>query len=272
MRIGSKLCALVCVIISFALLLCGCGVTPRIAARPDSTQDPAAMVTGTPDGDADATPEGTGDNNIEETPDAAASETPLESEVPTNTPEASASIMPTDSPSNSVTPDSSTPTPKPTATPTPKPTATPTPEPQEADIIAFSTSAINGGSYSNSMFSNAPLTMINVWATWCGPCIEELPHIQQLSKTYAGRVQVVTILYDSSDDGAVESAQLTMNSIGFTVPVLRCNSSVKKAFIKPYNVTALPFTFFIDSNGNVVSTERNSHTYDQWCSIINNLL
>ncbi len=269
MRIDSKFSALVCIIISIALVLCGCGVTPRIAARPDSTQSSIAMVTDTPASGADVTPEETG---IEVTPDAAESETPIASEDPMNTPEASPSSMPTESPSGLETPASSTPTPKPTATPTPKPTATPTPEPQEADIIEFSTSAINGGSYNNSMFSKAPLTMINIWATWCGPCIEELPHIQQLSKTYGGRVQVVTILFDSSTDGAVETAQAIMGSIGFTVPVLRCNSSVRKAFINPYNVAALPFTFFIDSNGNVVSTERNSHTYDQWCSIINNLL
>ncbi|MBQ3850450.1 MAG: TlpA family protein disulfide reductase, partial [Clostridia bacterium] len=112
-----------------------------------------------------------------------------------------------------------------------------------------------------------------VWATWCGPCIKELPHIQQLSSKYAGKVQIMTILYDSSASGAVDQAKGIISSIGFTLPVLRYNDSVKKAFENPHlNPPALPTTFFINTSGKLVKVVKGSHDYNQWCAEIDKLL
>ena len=158
------------------------------------------------------------------------------------------------------------PTAKPTEKPTPKPTATPKP-----DIPAFSTKAINNGStYDNSMFSKAKVTMVNVWATTCGPCIQEMPHIQQLANNYAGRgLKVVTVLGDSETPGCINTALAIIGGIqGFNLPVLRNNSSVAAAF----PAGAYPTTYFIDSNGNILKVVTTSNSYDKWCSIIDNLL
>lgn len=173
----------------------------------------------------------------------------------------------TDSPSGSPT-DKPTekPTAKPTEKPTPKPTATPKP-----DIPAFSTKAINNGNtYDNSMFSKAKVTMVNVWATTCGPCIQEMPHIQQLANNYAGRgLKVVTVLGDSETPGCINTALAIIGGIqGFNLPVLRNNSSVAAAF----PAGAYPTTYFIDSNGNILKVVTTKNSYDQWCSIIDNLL
>ncbi len=171
-----------------------------------------------------------------------------------------------------------TPTPKPTATPTPKPTATPTaaptatPKPQ-SDFADFSSQSINGyPAFSNATFGNSGLTMVNFWATWCGPCIEELPYLQRLSGAYAGRLQIITVLFDSQTDGAVDTALGIINGMGFTLPVIRCNSSLKKAFTAHDSLAALPTTFFVDRNGHIVSIVKGGHNYEQWCAVINNLL
>ena len=78
------------------------------------------------------------------------------------------------------------------------------------------------------MFSKAKVTMVNVWATTCSPCIQEMPHIQQLANNYAGRgLKVVTVLGDSEIPGCINSALVTIGGIqGFNLPVLRNNSSV----------------------------------------------
>ena len=103
--------------------------------------------------------------------------------------------------------------------------------------------------------------MVNVWATTCGPCIQEMPHIQQLANNYAGRgLKVVTVLGDSETIiGGIQ---------GFNLPVLRNNSSVAAAF----PAGAYPTTYFIDSNGNILKVVTTSSSYDKWCSIIDNLL
>ena len=152
------------------------------------------------------------------------------------------------------------------------PTETLTSEPATAaDSPAFSTKAINNGStYDNSRFSKAKVTMVNVWATTCGPCIQEMPHIQQLANNYAGRgLKVVTVLGDSETPGCINTALAIIGGIqGFNLPVLRNNSSVAAAF----PAGAYPTTYFIDSNGNILKVVTTSNSYDKWCSIIDNLL
>lgn len=62
--------------------------------------------------------------------------------------------------------------------------------------------------------------MVNVWATTCGPCIQEMPHIQQLANNYAGRgLKVVTVLGDSETPGCINTALAIIGGIqGFNLP------------------------------------------------------
>ena len=114
--------------------------------------------------------------------------------------------------------------------------------------------------------------MVNFWATWCGPCIEELPYIQQLSSAYSGRVKIVTVLFDSQTGGAVDQALSILDSIGVDLPVYRYSGSLKKAFSAHDSFNALPTTFFVDQNGHIVNIAKGGHTYEQWCALINSLL
>lgn len=234
----TKLLPAICVLTALMLLLSGCAHPWRIASNPN----PATPM---PDNGTDAP-----------STDVITSDEPADSAVPTETL--------TNEPDTAVPTEK--PTAKPTEKPTPKPTATPKP-----DIPAFSTKAINNGStYDNSMFSKAKVTMVNVWATTCGPCIQEMPHIQQLANNYAGRgLKVVTVLGDSETPGCINTALAIIGGIqGFNLPVLRNNSSVAAAF----PAGAYPTTYFIDSNGNILKVVTTSNSYDKWCSIIDNLL
>lgn len=234
----TKLLPAICVLTALMLLLSGCAHPWRIASNPN----PATPM---PDNGTDAP-----------STDVITSGEPADSAVPTET--------------LTSEPDTAAPTEKPTAKPTEKPTQKPTATPKP-DIPAFSTKAINNGStYDNSMFSKAKVTMVNVWATTCGPCIQEMPHIQQLANNYAGRgLKVVTVLGDSETPGCINTALAIIGGIqGFNLPVLRNNSSVAAAF----PAGAYPTTYFIDSNGNILKVVTTSNSYDKWCSIIDNLL
>ena len=266
--------SVICFILAALMLTAGCGHPWRIARNPNPTTPDPFVDASTP------SPEPTTDEPSDEPTDE-----------PTNTPDNGINA---ESPSPAPTPDgeptpteiqpepSDTPTPAPTAAPTPTPTPAPTPTPKPTNTPAptatpvpsnyFTTVAINGdhATYDNSMFAGAELTMINIWATNCSPCINELPHIQNLAEAYESRgVQIVTALGDSEQSGAIGKALKYINGIGFNLPVLRNTASFSAQF--PTG-GAYPTTYFVDRNGNIVRVVTRSHEYSEWCAILDELL
>lgn len=191
----------------------------------------------------------------------------------TNTPAAA-----TPTPATTPTPAAATPTPAPTPTPTPVPTPTPTPVPTPTpaptpspDIPNFSSKAINGsqGTYDNSFLYGNRLTMVNVWSTTCGPCIQEMPHFPQLEARYGSRgFKILSVLGDSETPGAIPTALGIINNMGFNIPVIRNNASVAAAF----PATAYPMTYFIDSYGRILLRVPAAKTFDEWCATIEGML
>ena len=119
------------------------------------------------------------------------------------------------------------------------------------------------------MFAGAELTMINIWATTCGPCIQELPLIQNLAEAYESRgVQIVTALGDSEQSGRINYALSIINSLDFNLPVLRNTAS----FSAQFPAAAYPTTYFVDRNGNIVRVVTTSNSYSEWCAILDELL
>mgnify|MGYP000885189012 CR=1 FL=1 len=84
----------------------------------------------------------------------------------------------------------------------------------------FSTDDIDGNHVDESIFSEARLTMVNIWATWCGPCIAEIPHIGELAKDEFAdmNIQVMGIVSDAElggdDAHAVAQQKLARHVLG----------------------------------------------------------
>ena len=93
-------------------------------------------------------------------------------------------------------------------------------------------------------------TVINLWASWCGPCREELPLLARAHDAYGDRVRIIGVDFaDSAPDAALELARVT----GVTYPLLSDPESTAKA---PLKVVGLPQTVFVDRQGRMVATER----------------
>ena len=126
-----------------------------------------------------------------------------------------------------------------------EPTATP------MTGLSFTTKDIDGSKVtSESLFGKAEVTMINLWATWCSPCVRELPELEELYMEYRDRgVEVVGILLDGTDESAIESAKTLMIKAGITYPVLRPSEDMGDLL----NVQYIPATVFVDAQGNLVA-------------------
>ncbi|HEY8491185.1 MAG TPA: TlpA disulfide reductase family protein [Dehalococcoidia bacterium] len=84
--------------------------------------------------------------------------------------------------------------------------------------------------------------LVNFWATWCGPCLEEMPAIQRVYDQHAGSVAVVAVNFREGPGPAAEFA----GRLGLTFPVVLDRAGEVAA---RYGVPGLPSSYFIDAEG-----------------------
>jgi cytochrome c biogenesis protein CcmG/thiol:disulfide interchange protein DsbE len=84
-------------------------------------------------------------------------------------------------------------------------------------------------------------TVINLWASWCGPCAKELPYYEAFSKKYAGQVDVLGIDWQETRP---DNAQALIKRSGVTYPLV---TDPKAEVSNKY----LPKLIMIDADGKV---------------------
>ncbi len=89
-------------------------------------------------------------------------------------------------------------------------------------------------------------TLVNLWASWCGPCREEMPTVQRFARANPG-VRVVGIAIDDTP----EAARAFAGEVGVSYPL---GVDADDAMGPTYGVTGLPTTFLLDPQGRLAST------------------
>jgi peroxiredoxin len=89
------------------------------------------------------------------------------------------------------------------------------------------------------------VVLLNFWATWCGPCRQEMPELNQIYKEYHN--VGLEVLGVNIDDVADSASQMT-RSLNVTFPVLFDES---KAVSRLYRVDTMPITFIVGRDGTV---------------------
>lgn len=141
----------------------------------------------------------------------------------------------------------------------------------------FSVEDIWGNTYTQEMFADYDLTMVNVFATWCSPCIREIPDLEKLKNDMASQgVNVAGIVLDAVTDSgnvdgeAVENAKLLAEKSGVTYPFLIPDEGYLNGRLS--GISAVPETFFVDREGNIVGeTYIGSHELEEWKAIVEEL-
>lgn len=106
-------------------------------------------------------------------------------------------------------------------------------------------------------------TVINLWASWCGPCREELPLLAKAHRELGDRVQILGI--DFADDAPDLAIKLAANS-GVTYPLIADPTSLLKVDLL---VVGLPQTVFVNARGTIVAMERRAYrSYDDLTAAI----
>lgn len=143
----------------------------------------------------------------------------------------------------------------------------------------FSAIDIAGKKYDQSIWKGKKLTMVNIWATFCRPCINEMPDLEILSKEYAEKdFQIIGMISDVDYDGEfcydtalINKALDVIEMTGVTYVNLLPSFSLID--IKLENVYSVPETIFVDENGNQVGESYiGSRSLEDWKAIVDNLL
>lgn len=140
--------------------------------------------------------------------------------------------------------------------------------------IVFEGQDILGDQVSSEIFAESKLTMVNVWATYCNPCLREMPGLGELAAEYASEeFRIIGIISDvqaGADQEMLTLAADLIEQTGADYPHLLLNESLYYALLT--DVSAVPTTFFIDENGVVLDTVVGSREKSAWEEIINGLL
>lgn len=126
---------------------------------------------------------------------------------------------------------------------TPPPTAEFAPAPGGGEAPAAAFTGPGGKPVTLAAFRGQPL-LINLWATWCAPCVAEMPAIDRLAAGEKGRLQVVAI----SQDGNGKAAVLPFFAkAGITT--LKPYTDPQNALMLALKAETLPTTILYDANG-----------------------
>lgn len=143
-----------------------------------------------------------------------------------------------------------------------------------AEPLVFEGQDMDGNAVTSDIFSQSKLTMINVWATYCNPCLREMPDLGELAGEYdTADFQLIGIVSDVQENGSedkLEKAVSLVEKTGADYPHLLLNESLYSALV--VNVSGVPTTFFVDENGVVLGAVAGSYEKSVWKEIIDGLL
>lgn len=127
------------------------------------------------------------------------------------------------------------------------------PEEQGAALFpSFTAADLNGNSVTESIFSEKDLTVLNIWGTFCGPCIGEMPELGEWAKEMPDNVQMLGLIIDINGEDDTEHLDLAVDitqKAGADFTNLIANADFAPIL---RDVIGVPTTLFIDGDGKIV--------------------
>ena len=142
----------------------------------------------------------------------------------------------------------------------------------------FTTTDLEGNAVDQSIFAGYDVTMVNIWATFCGPCLREMPDLGALHEEYKDKsFQIVGIVTDTLNqdgtisDSQVEVAKEVVEKTGAAYPHLLPSEDLINLVL--WQVNSVPTTIFVNKEGALVGKGYlGSRDADAWRKIIDEKL
>ena len=120
------------------------------------------------------------------------------------------------------------------------------------DALSFTAKNLNLEDVDDSIFKDKDLTILNVWGTFCGPCINEMPELGAWAKEMPENVQIIGLVADISgetDTKQIETAKTILEKTDADFQNIIPNEDFVPLLS---TVVGVPTTYFINSEGKIV--------------------
>lgn len=153
-----------------------------------------------------------------------------------------------------------------------------TPETGEGVLVSFSALDIDNNIVDQTIFADSKLTMVNIWGTFCPPCLEEMPSLGELNREYGAQdFQIVGIIIDAADKNLIvkqDKLALAREIIAVTdagyIHLIPSKSLNDALFA---DIQSVPYTIFVNSEGyQVGESYSGAKSQKAWQEIIDALL
>ncbi len=135
----------------------------------------------------------------------------------------------------------------------------------------FTTTDVYGNTVTQEIFAQADLTVVNVWATYCGPCINEMPYLGELAEEYdSSKVQIVGIPTDVYNQEYLDYALSLINETGADYTHLLMSEELYNWGLT--DIQYVPTTFFVNSEGEILDSVVGSMSKEDWKALIDEKL
>ena len=138
-------------------------------------------------------------------------------------------------------------------------------------FITFEGMDLEGNTISEDVFLQSKLTMVNVWATYCGPCLNEMPGLGELAAEHdRAEFQIIGIVSDVREGEDPSLVEELVQQTGADYPHLLANASIDQALLA--GVSGVPTTFFFDGEGAYLGGIVGAADKSTWEELIHELL
>ena len=132
----------------------------------------------------------------------------------------------------------------------------------------FTAKTVSGEDISSDLFKDSKLTVVNVWGSWCGPCVAEIPELQKLYENMKDKgVNVVGLAQDAGTDLDAVKEIIDKNKVTYQniVP-----EGATEDFVM--SIMAFPTTFFVDSDRNIVGVIQGNRNLEAFTAAVEGVL
>lgn len=127
----------------------------------------------------------------------------------------------------------------------------------------FSVKMTDGTELMLSSLRGKPI-LLHFWATWCPPCVRELPSVAKISAERSDEITVLAI--SAGETKETVSEYINSKDGDFSSFVSGCDEDSSISFM--YNVTAIPYTLFISADGIITDVQMGAYTPERLKSAV----